>query len=194
VYKGDAWTIARKDGWKFYMPYRPKALPQNVTVLTGFSDPAGNMYRMDRDSFGDLLSITTPAGEWLHFQHDSAHRVQRIEGSTGRAVDYEYDPSGCLSRVTDSDGHTSAYTYDDKAQMRTVSRDTNAPALTNTYDSRGNIKTQTTADGQRFEYHYVQNSRNLTVPDLITTPNGLLTHIRYAAGRYTQSLPMNPPR
>ena len=194
VYQGDAWTISRKDGWKFYMPYRPKALPQNVTVLTGFSDPAGNMYRMDRDSFGDLLSIITPAGEWLHFQHDSAHRMQRIEGSTGRAVDYEYDPSGCLSRVTDSDGHTSAYTYDDKAQMRTVSRGTNALALTNTYDIRGNIKTQTTADGQRFEYHYVQNSRsNSTVPDLITTPNGLLTHIRYAAGSYTQSLPMSPP-
>ena len=96
--------------------------------------------------------------------------------------------------MTDSDGHTSAYTYDDKLQMRTVSRGRNALALTNTYDIRGNIKTQTTADGQRFEYHYVQNSRNSSVPDLITTPNGLLTHIRYAAGRYTQSLPMSPPR
>jgi len=194
AYRGDNWTISRKDGWKFYMPYRPKALPQNVTVLTGFSDPAGNMYRMDRDSYGDLLSITTPSGEWLHFQHDSAHRVQHIESSTGRAVDYEYEPSGCLSRVTDSDGRTSLYTYDDKAQMRTVSRGTNALALTNTYDIRGNIKTQTMADGHRFEYHYVQDSRsNSTVPNLIIAPNGLLTYIRYAAGSYTQSLPMPPP-
>ena len=78
--------------------------------------------------------------------------------------------------------------------MRTVSRGSNALAPTNTYDIRGNIKTQTIADGQRFEYHYVQNSRsNSTVPDLIIAPNGLLTYIRYAAGSYTQSLPMPLP-
>ncbi len=194
VYKGDTWTLSRNDGWKFYMPYRPKALPQNVTVLTGFSDPAGNMYRMDRDSFGDLLSITTPSGEWLHFQRDSAHRVQRIQASNGRAVDYKYDSSGCLSQVTDSENRAMIYTYDDHAQMQTVSRGPNQTVLTNTYDIRGNIKSQTMADGQKFEYHYAPASgSNSTVPDLITAPNGLLTHIRYGAGSYTQSLPVPPP-
>jgi len=67
VYKGDTWTLSRKDGWKLFMPYRPQALGQNVTVLTGFVDPEGHLYRMERDSFGDLLSVTTPAGDWLHF-------------------------------------------------------------------------------------------------------------------------------
>jgi hypothetical protein len=41
VYAGETWTVSRKDGWKFYFPYRPKALPEKVTVLTGFADPTG---------------------------------------------------------------------------------------------------------------------------------------------------------
>ena len=196
IYRGDTWTISRKDGWKFYMPYRPKALPQYVTVLTGFSDPAGHQYRMERNSFGELLSVTTPSGEWLHFRHDSVHRVQRIEASTGRSVSYDYNRAGCLSRVTDSEGHVLVYTYDDKAQMKTVSRGTDAPVLTNTYDLRGNIEAQVMADGEKFEYHYVQDFRshsNSLVPDLIVAPNHLLTHIHYRAGSYTQSLPILPP-
>jgi YD repeat-containing protein len=195
VYKGDIWTLTRKDGWKFYMPYRAQALPQNVTVLTGFSDPAGNMYAMNRNSFGDLLSITTPTGAWLHFQRDSAHRVRRIEASTGRIVEYEYDSAGCLSRVSDSDRHTMLYTYDDKKQMQTISRGVNALVLTNTYDDHGYLQTQTMADGQKFEYHYAQAADGKsTVPDLITAPNRFLTHIRYQAGNYTFSLPMHPPQ
>lgn len=195
VYRGGTWTISRKDGWKLYMPYRPQALPQNVTVLTGFSDPEGHVYQMNRDRFGDLSSITTPSGEWLHFEHDSQHRVHRIESSDGRVVNYEYDPDGCLIQVSDSNGRTSSYTYDKKHQMLQIMRGTDPAILTNTYDSQRNIQSQTMADGKRFEYSYVPvslNSRDL-VPDLITAPNGSLTYIRYRAGSYTQSLP-TPPR
>ena len=196
VYQDDLWTITRKDGWKLYMPYRPRALPQYVTVLTGFSDPSGHMYRMERDSFGALLSVTAPSGQWLHFEHDSQHRVQRIEASTGRVVSYEYSSSGCLSRVVDSEGNSVNYVYDDKARLLTISRAQDAPILTNTYDARDYIKTQTMADGGKFEYHYVQSNQRAPggmEPDLVTTPNGLLTYFRYESGAYKQSLPMRPP-
>jgi YD repeat-containing protein len=193
VYRGDTWTISRKDGWKFFMPYRPKALGQNVTVLTGFSDPAGHLYRMERDASGDLLSITTPSGDWLHFEHDSGHRVSGIESSGGRTVHYDYDSAGCLSRVADSEGHIMNYVYDDKAQMVSVSRGTEEPILRNTYDSRGNIKTQVMADRQSFEYRYVESNwsgKPGLVADRISTPNGLVTFLRYGYGQYEQSLPV----
>lgn len=196
VYSRNLWTISKKDGWKLYMPYRPKALPQYVTVLTGFSDPAGHQYHMERNAFGELLSVTTPSGEWLHFQRDSGHRVRRIEASTGRSVSYDYGRAGCLSKVTDSEGHVMIYAYDDKAQMKTISRGTHAPVLTNTYDIRGNIEAQAMANGEKFQYHYVQDFRSHTnslVPDLIVTPNHLLTHIHYRGRSYTQSLPTLPP-
>jgi len=195
VYKGDMWIISRKDGWKLYMPYRPKALPQNVTVLTGFADPEGNYYKMERDSLGDLISVTAPSGEWLRFEHDAAHRVKHVDASTGRSVNYEYDGKGCLARVTDSEGHAMNYRYDDKTQMRSIARGNEPPVLTNTYDEHGYIKTQVLANEKKFEYHYVRDSRspNNFVPSGILEPNGLYSYIQFSQAGFTQSLPMPPP-
>jgi len=191
VYKGDMWTISRKDGWKLYLPYRPKALPQNVTVLTGFSDPAGNYYKMERDSLGDLISVTAPSGEWLRFEHDAAHRVKRVDASTGRSVHYEYDVKGCLARVTDSQGNSMNYTYDSKMQMRTIAHGNEPPVLTNSYDEHGYIKTQVLASEEKFEYHYVPDSMSPGnfVPSGILEPNGRFTSIQFSQEGYTQSLP-----
>jgi YD repeat-containing protein len=195
VFAGNNWTIERRDGWKFNFPYTPRALGANVTVLTGFSDPSGHTYKMVRDTSGDLLSVTTPSGQWLHFERDSHHRIQSIAGSSGRTVGYEYDAAGRLSHMIESDGRQERYTYDDKAQMLTVTLDSDAPLLVNDYDISGNIITQTLPEGYKFEYHYTRDLRgrgNALVPDLITAPNGLLTHIQYGPEGYSQSLPIPP--
>ncbi len=42
VYSAGKWMVKTNDGWTYIFPYRPQALPQNVTVLTNFIDPAGN--------------------------------------------------------------------------------------------------------------------------------------------------------
>jgi YD repeat-containing protein len=197
TYMGDHWVIQRKDGWKFYFPYRPKALPANVTVLTSFEDPSGHIYKMDRDSFGVLLAVTTPTGRWLHLDPDSEHRIQRISDSTGRVVTYEYDSFGRLWRLTDSTGRVERYSYNEKAQMLTVAHGTDKPVITNVYDVTGKIERQTMADGHKFEYHYVRdwNARgDVHVPDLITYPNGLQTFVNYNGEGYTRSLPSLPPQ
>ena len=197
TYVGDRWVIQRKDGWKFYFPYRPKALPANVTVLTGFEDPSGHIYKMDRDAFGVLFSVTTPTGRWLRLEPDSEHRIQRISDSSGRVVRYEYDSFGRLWRVTDSDGKVESYKYNDKAQMLSVAHGTDKPVITNVYDVGGKIERQTMADGQEFEYHYVRDwtaRGNVYIPDWITYPNGLQSIIKYNAGGYARSLPSSPPQ
>jgi YD repeat-containing protein len=89
-----------------------------------------HLYRMERNSLGDLQSVTTPGGDWLHFENDAEHRIGRIEASTGRTVTYKYDAKGCLSRVSDSDGHVEVYTYDDSANAKHCSR-ADAPILMN---------------------------------------------------------------
>jgi YD repeat-containing protein len=197
AYVGDRWVIRRKDGWKFYFPYRPKALPSNVTILTGFEDPSGHVYKMERDAFGALLSVTTPAGRWLRSEPDANHRIQRISDSSGRIVKYEYDSLGRLSRVIDSNGKVESYTYNDKAQMLTAAHGKDEIVITNVYDVGGKIERQTMADGREFEYHYVRDSSargNVTIPDLISYPNGLQTNLRYSAAGYMQSLPSPPPQ
>jgi YD repeat-containing protein len=195
VYTGDGWTVTRRDRSKLYFPFRPNAISRNVTVLTGYTDPAGHKYEMQRNSAGDLLSMATPAGQWLRFEPDAAHRFHRISASTGRVVTYDYDTRGRLCHVVDSDGHTESYTYDDSSEMLTISQGSSTPVIKNGYDASGHVISQTLATGEKFLYHYVavpQGRGNALVPDLITDPRGFLTHLQYGVNGYKQSLPEQP--
>ena len=100
VYAAGSWNVKTTDGWTYIFPYRPQALPQNVTVLTGFIDPEGHKYEMERDSFGALISVTSPSGNWLHFESDSLHRIRKITSSFGRRMQYDYDSGGRKFRST----------------------------------------------------------------------------------------------
>jgi YD repeat-containing protein len=62
IYEKDGWRLKTADGWTYFFPYRPKALSAMVTVLTGFIDPAGHRFEMERDAAGDLMSVKTPGG------------------------------------------------------------------------------------------------------------------------------------
>ena len=193
-FDGKVWRVKRNDGWTFVFPYHPEWLPQYVTVLTAFTDPAGHEYKMERDNWGDLLSITTPSGKWLHFENDGQHRIRRIESSLGRTVRYEYDAGGRLIRATDSDGHVDAYTYDEKAQMLTVRHEDGAPVLINAYSNDSYIKSQTVADGSKFGFSYFRQSRNVIYESQITDPHGMLTSFLFRGGCYTQTLPTPGPQ
>lgn len=183
VILGNLWTINTTDGWTYFFPYTPKALPQYVTVLTGFIDPSHRKYEMKRDSFGCLMSVSSPSGKWLKFENDAGHRIRRITSSTGRSVQYDYDPNGHLTRVTSSDGYTDSYSYDEKGQMLTAAHQREYPVLTNQYFVDGYIKSQTIIGKDSFQYHYFRNG-NQIVENQITDPNGLETYVRYVQGGY----------
>jgi YD repeat-containing protein len=193
VYAESSWKVKTTDGWTYIFPYRPNALPQNVTVLTGFLDPAGHKYEVERDSFGALIAVRSPTGNWLHFENDLQHRIRKITSSLGRTVHYEYDSGGRMFRATDSDGHVDSYTFDEKAQLLTAAQGTEKPILTNEYFSDGYIKSQVMRDGRRFGYAYFHGERNLILENQITDPNGLETYIRYVPGGYLQWLPTRVP-
>lgn len=188
-FDGKIWRLKRNDGWTFFFRYHPEWLLQYVTVLTAFSDPAGHEYKMERDKFGDLLSITAPSGKWLHFDNDALHRVQRIASSLGRTVQYEYDSGGRLVRATNSEGHVDTYTYDEKAEMLTAGHGNNSAVVTNAYSNDGYIKSQTVADSGKFEFSYLRGSRNVIQESSITDPHGMLTSFLFGRGGYTQTLP-----
>ena len=90
------WQVKTTDGWTYNFRYTPRALPQNVTVLTGFIDPEGRKYEMERDSFGALISISGPSGNWLHFENDAKHRIRKITSTLGREMQYDYEDRGSL--------------------------------------------------------------------------------------------------
>ena len=193
-FDGQVWRVSLNNGWTYFFPWRPKWLPQYATVLTNFTDPAGHLYKMERDEFGALVSITTPSGKWLHFENDNQHRVRRIDSSLGRTVRYEYDQGGRLSRVSDSSGTVDAYTYDEKSLMMTVAHNNGAPILVNTFTNDGYIKSETLVDGGKFEFSYFRTSRKVTTEASITDPHGMLTSFMLGPNGYTESLPAPSPR
>ncbi|MGA8272986.1 MAG: DUF6531 domain-containing protein, partial [Candidatus Sulfotelmatobacter sp.] len=185
---GNLWQVKTTDGWTYIFPFRPDALMQNVTVLTGFTDPAGRTYEMERDSFGALTSISSPSGKWLHFENDAEHRIRKITSSLGRSVQYDYDAGGRMMRATDSEGHIDDYAYDEKGEMITAGHGSGNPILTNEYSIDGYIKNQIMGNGKKFEYTYAR-ARNVIYESTITEPNGLETYVQYVRGGYIQSLP-----
>ncbi|HTW31070.1 MAG TPA: DUF6531 domain-containing protein, partial [Candidatus Sulfotelmatobacter sp.] len=192
VFSAFNWTVTTTDGWTYQFPYRPKALPQYVTVLTGFTNPTHQEYTMVRDDAGALLEIENPSGEWLKFENDSDHRIRKIKASTGRTMEYEYDANGGMIRATDSDGHTDSYTYDSKGEMLTASHGDGSPTLANEYFGDGEIKNQTLADGKSFQYSYFHDEQAMNEIQ-ITDPNGLEIHVEHQGGYYREWLPVPPP-
>jgi hypothetical protein len=190
---GGQWQIKTNDGWTYNFPYRPKALPQYVTVLTSFTDPAGRSYEIGRDNFGCLVAISSSSGKWLHFENDSAHRIHKITSSLDRNVLYDYDAGGRLIRATDSEGWVDSYTYDEKSQMLIAGHGTGKPILTNEYFSDSYLKSQVMSDGQHFGYNYVRGTANSISESQIIAPNGLETYVQYQPNGYVQSLPTPLP-
>lgn len=192
VFAGDTWRVTSLNGWTYLFPYRPKALPQYVTVLTSFLDPEQHEYHMERDPLGVLLKVESPSGNWLHFESDEQHRVRAITSSTGRVVRYDYDKGGNMVRETSTDGQVDVYTYDDKSQMLSAGHESGAPYLTNEYLIDGTLKEQHLADGRGFRYGYFRDSRG-THENQIFYPNGRESYIEYQGDGYVEWLPFVPP-
>lgn len=192
VYAASSWWVTTTDGWTYYFPYTPNALPQYVTVLTSFIDPAQHKYEMKRDSFGSLLDITSASGNWLHFENDSEHRIRKIASSSGRSMQYDYDETGHMVRAADSEGHVDSYTYDEKGQMLTAAHGNEKAVLTNEYFVDGYIKSQMLVGGRKFKYFYFRDSQGMH-ENQIMDPNGLETYVQYETGGYTEGLPARPP-
>jgi YD repeat-containing protein len=188
--KGFDSDLVTTDGWHYFFPYRPTAKSEDkLAVLTGFSDPQGRRFEMERNDAGDLLSIRTPAGKWLHFECDPQHRYRRIEDSEGRVVNYDYDQKGRLVRVSDSQGAAEIYRYDDQNQMQAVLDANHNVLMSITYSPEGSISSQSLRDGREFRYEYKRNAAGQVFQIQFTDPRGYQTEFSYVGKKYTQSLP-----
>jgi len=190
---GDQWTVTATDGSVYRFLYQPNALPEYVTVLSGFRDPHGHEYEIERDSFGVLEKASSPSGAWLEFEKDSEHRIRKITSSTGRTVQYDYDAGGHMVQATSSDGEVDKYTYDDRGQMLTAAHGDEEPIVKNEYSVDGWVTSQTMEAGKRFEYHYSRDG-NILRENEIDYPNGLWTYVQYQPGGYSEWLPGKHPQ
>jgi len=182
--------IETTDGWHYFFPFRQAAKEERkYSVLSGYTDPQGRRFELQRKDTGDLVRATTPAGKWLNFERDEQNRFRRIEDSEGRVVNYEYDSRGRLVRVSDSQRNTEAYRYDEKNEMVAVLDGQGLVLMEISYSPEGWITKQTLADGRIFQYEYHRGKDGSLAQIRFTDPRGYVTLFDYVGQKYLQSLP-----
>ena len=89
-----------------------------------------------------LDTVTDSVGRTLTFGY-TGNLLTTVTDSTGRGVTFGYDGNNDLTSYTDPDGKIWRYGYDSGHRILTLIDPLNITLATNTYDSLGNVATQT---------------------------------------------------
>ncbi|MFL9984062.1 RHS repeat-associated core domain-containing protein [Paraburkholderia sediminicola] len=116
--------------------------------------------RIDFTWSGDLLTrVTNSSGRSLTLSYAN-NRLQSVS-SPQQTVRYAYDGNDNLVSATDPDGFATRFEYDQPGRIAKFYQPSfpNTPVVSNTYDTLGRVKTQTSAAGNLFNYYFA-GSRN----------------------------------
>lgn len=167
-------------------------LPCSATTRcywSGYEDSHGSSIKFDRGPHQELLQLTASDNQGISFQSDDHQRTTEARATNGRAVSYEYDSAGCLARVHRADGQETLYEYDPAHHMTSMSviSSPGAPQetiLTNEYDSRGRVITQTLKGVGSFHIEYIATNGSYNSQMEVTTPLGDVLDIRIGTNLY----------
>ncbi|HUC04876.1 MAG TPA: DUF6531 domain-containing protein, partial [Acidimicrobiales bacterium] len=162
--------------------------------LTSISDPNGYATTLGYTS-GKLTTVTDAAGRALTFAYGTNGLVSSVTDPMSRETQYGYDTSGELTSVTDPLGRVTSFTYDSAGQhflltLTVPNGQSGGPdagtTYTNTYDSVGQVLTQTDAMGQTTTYAYAGNNFSSSGgTTTITSPQGDVDVESYTNGELT---------
>ncbi|MHB1684674.1 MAG: DNRLRE domain-containing protein, partial [Bacilli bacterium] len=145
---------------------------------TGPSWSLGNAW----DIAGNLRSVTD-GSQTQYFEYDDhGNVVKSTDSATGQAEYFSYNPDQQVSRVTFKGNSTTgnandlSYLYDADGRITKITNNTNAPSITFTYNSIGELTLETTWDGRTIAYTY-DNVGNRT--SMSVTQNGTTTTTTY---------------
>jgi YD repeat-containing protein len=183
---GDHYKLEYRDGaWSTFLSCNN---PLDC-YWTGYQDAQGNSLRFDRGPNRELRQITASDNQGITFQLDDHRRTIKAEATDGSHVSYDYDASGSLARVHRADGQETLYEYDPAHHMTSMSvirRPGAAPelVLTNEYDSRGRVITQTLRGIGSFHIDYLATTGGYSSQVKVTTPAGEVLSISIGQNQY----------
>ncbi len=143
-------------------------------LLTSVNGPAGNSWQYTYDAIGFLIRKTDPAGNSSSNVYDISGKNTVSTDPLGRTKSISYD-SSTSSTITEKDGSTWNRTYDPIINAPTATVDQLGNTANKTFDSKGNILTNTTAAGNTTRYTY-DAANNMTS---VTDPLGHTTSYTY---------------
>jgi len=181
------------------------ALAANITrtyipATTTVTDGRGNTWLYQYDSNGYLIRKTAPGNAVTTYSYDSSTlMISSTTDPDGNTTGYVYNSQGDLLQTTDALGHVTTYTYEPVYNMMTSMTDPRArttiytidPATGNrtqetdplgqtrkwTYDSHGNVLTETDKNGNTTTYVYDSSGDRIQTTD----PLGDVTKMTYDA-------------
>ena len=127
-------------------------LYQSITAVQGTDAPT--TYRYDNN--GNLLSETTPLNETTSYDYDALNRVlqaQEMVDNTPVTTKYGYNAQGVNTTTQAANGATTTVTPNGFGQPETEASPDRG-AVTDTYDSAGNVKTRKDARNITLTYSY----------------------------------------
>lgn len=167
----------------------------NYTATTGqVTDPLGNTFTHFYDSDGQLTQRNGESPRNIDYTYDANGRLSELDGSgLDMPLDYGFEyhaPSGNISKLIDDDGSETIFTYEGRTHdgippegitfyYPTLIENPHVPNDSFTYDSRGNLLTQTNRLGDTYAYTY-DGMGNVLTATLPTT--GVYTFIYNADG------------
>ncbi|WP_083321744.1 DUF6531 domain-containing protein [Rothia sp. HMSC061D12] len=79
--------------------------------LSTVIDPMGNRTSVERDTWGNVISMTDAAGAQTHYEYDELSQLVAIVDPCGARTEYEYSLTGDLSRIVDATGVALSITH-----------------------------------------------------------------------------------
>ena len=79
--------------------------------LSAVIDPMGNRTSVERDTWGNVISMTDAAGARTNYEYDELSQLVAIIDPCGARTEYEYSLTGDLSRIVDATGVALSITH-----------------------------------------------------------------------------------
>lgn len=79
--------------------------------LSAVVDPMGNRTSVERDTWGNVISMTDAAEAKTHYEYDELSQLVAIIDPCGARTEYEYSLTGDLSRMVDATGVALSITH-----------------------------------------------------------------------------------
>jgi len=145
--------------------------------------------KLTHNNNGTVATATAPGNgdNKTLYDYNSNHQLSTITPVTGAGLGtktFTYDNFGRSASQSDGAGRTTSFIYDKNDRLLTTSFSDSTPTVTNTYDSSGNLLTQSSSSGTRTNT-YDQLSRMISTGN--TAGGGTITYKYDKASNQTSS-------
>jgi RHS repeat-associated protein len=130
--------------------------------LTNITSPKGNTQTLSYNSQNELATLTDTVGRVFTFSYNSNGNLIKVTDPSGRTVQYTYDSNGNLATATDPNGGITTYSYDTDHHITSITDPNGNVAVTNTYNSNGQVLTQKNALGAEITLAYAPGQTTFT--------------------------------